>query len=140
MSGSSDHSVRMWDIGVGKCEKTLRGHSDWVYSLDLQGNHIYSASWDGSLRVSAFTPCFLTLPFNTCCFRYGKLTIKHSKRDKLDPHLQLISTRPKVQVACPVLLCLLIALLPLPLHLRLRSYSLRSLSNSYNDNLIIYAG
>lgn len=51
VSGSFDHSVRLWDIGLGKCERVLRGHSDWVYSLDVVENHIYSGSWDTCVKV-----------------------------------------------------------------------------------------
>ena len=139
MSGSSDHSVRMWDIVLGKCERTLRGHSDWVYSLDVQGNHVYSASWDGSVRVyhspsSLPSSRFLHPPSHSypsqlsiTCFRSGRLMIRHSRSLRLAPQgpsawpplprrlpkvlLPLLASRP---LALPPLLLPLLVMLPSP--------------------------
>lgn len=35
LSASDDRTVRVWDIGTGKCECTLRGHSDYVRGVAL---------------------------------------------------------------------------------------------------------
>ena len=30
VSGSSDNTLKVWDVATGKCVATLQGHSDWV--------------------------------------------------------------------------------------------------------------
>jgi WD40 repeat protein len=53
VSGGRDGTVKLWDLGTGKCLTTLRGHTDTVetvaYSPD--GKQILSASRDRTLRL-----------------------------------------------------------------------------------------
>lgn len=53
ISGSYDHTVRVWDLEERKCKFVLRGHTDRIYStiLDLERNRCVSASMDSSIRV-----------------------------------------------------------------------------------------
>ena len=32
-SGSSDNTVKLWDVGSGTCVKTLEGHTSYVLSV-----------------------------------------------------------------------------------------------------------
>jgi WD40 repeat protein len=51
-SGSSDKTVRLWDMPDGKCSRTLIGHTDSVHSLIfLQSGKLASGSRDGTVRV-----------------------------------------------------------------------------------------
>ncbi len=53
ISGSSDRTVRIWDIRRGKQLKKLEGHGDYVMSVDITKDNIFiaSASWDGSINI-----------------------------------------------------------------------------------------
>lgn len=53
VSGSYDHTVRVWDLKEQKCKFVLRGHTDRIYStlLDLERNRCISASMDSTIRV-----------------------------------------------------------------------------------------
>lgn len=52
-SGSSDNTIRMWDIGSGQCVKILSGHEDDVFCLKLISNtgQVISSSFDGCVKV-----------------------------------------------------------------------------------------
>ncbi len=43
-SGGSDHTVRLWDAGTGRCLHTLQGHQDDVDAVDMSRN----GKWLGS--------------------------------------------------------------------------------------------
>jgi WD40 repeat protein/serine/threonine protein kinase len=53
VSGSRDHTLRMWDLGTGRCLTTLQGHTDNVNSVAVNpdGRHIVSGSRDHTLRM-----------------------------------------------------------------------------------------
>ena len=34
-SGSCDHTIRVWNVETGECEKVFEGHADWVRALAL---------------------------------------------------------------------------------------------------------
>jgi len=53
VSGSYDHTVRVWDLNERKCKFVLRGHTDRIYStlLDLERNRCISASMDSTIRA-----------------------------------------------------------------------------------------
>src|ERR1700755_2534440 len=45
-SGSSDNTVRVWDVQTGECQHTLEGHSSWVNSVVFSpdGSRVASGS------------------------------------------------------------------------------------------------
>jgi WD40 repeat protein len=53
VSGSDDHTVRVWDAVSGAILHTLEGHTDWVRSVDFSPNglRIVSGSGDHTVRV-----------------------------------------------------------------------------------------
>ncbi|MBX7174198.1 MAG: DUF4365 domain-containing protein, partial [Pyrinomonadaceae bacterium] len=53
VSGSSDETVRIWDLATGQCLKTLVGHSDsvWGVAVSSDGKFIVSGSADKTLRI-----------------------------------------------------------------------------------------
>jgi WD40 repeat protein len=52
VSGSADATIKIWNLSDGSVERTLYGHTDWVYSLEAfeneNGTRIASGSWDKS--------------------------------------------------------------------------------------------
>ena len=64
-SGSSDKSVRLWDVDAGTCTAVLRGHIGSVLCVaDLRGGRLLSGSLDRSLRVwnTATGACLAVVP------------------------------------------------------------------------------
>jgi len=51
VSGSSDKSVKVWDINTGQLLATLLGHENSVYSLHLVGDALLSGSADYTGKV-----------------------------------------------------------------------------------------
>jgi len=51
VTGSSDHSVKVWDSVSGTPQHTLVGHQYAVWNLKLAGSVAISASYDGTLRM-----------------------------------------------------------------------------------------
>ena len=52
-SGSSDNTIRLWDIHAGKQQQTLEGHTDDVRSVTFSsdGSILASGSWDSTIRL-----------------------------------------------------------------------------------------
>jgi WD40 repeat protein len=53
LSGSYDHTVRVWDVESGKPLHVLSGHEDWVIDVDLSpdGRVALSGDDDGRVRL-----------------------------------------------------------------------------------------
>jgi len=51
VSGSYDKTVRMWDLKTGEHLRTLRGHTDKVYTVVFDGVRVVSGSLDSTIRV-----------------------------------------------------------------------------------------
>jgi predicted NACHT family NTPase len=53
VSGSSDQTVRVWDLASGTCRATLQGHTGWVRSVAVaaDGRTAVSGSSDQTVRV-----------------------------------------------------------------------------------------
>lgn len=52
-SGSADQTIRIWDMGTGKCLRTLTGHGHWVCSVTFhpQNGQLASGSYDRTLKL-----------------------------------------------------------------------------------------
>jgi WD40 repeat protein len=50
-SGSMDRNVKAWDAFTGKCLRTYVGHIDWVNSVHVRGDIVYSCSDEGHVRL-----------------------------------------------------------------------------------------
>ena len=55
-SGSSDKTVKLWDVTSGECLQTLEGHSDIVHSVSFSpdGTKVASGSDDETVKGSDF--------------------------------------------------------------------------------------
>jgi WD40 repeat protein len=53
VSGSSDKTLKLWDLATGEEVVTLSGHSDWVNAVAItpDGKQAVSASWDKTLKL-----------------------------------------------------------------------------------------
>jgi small GTP-binding protein len=53
VSGSSDGTIRVWDVATGGCLATLKGHTDTVWSVAVtaDGQRFVSGSEDNTVRV-----------------------------------------------------------------------------------------
>src|SRR6201994_1305782 len=53
VSGSSDKTVRIWNVETGSEEKMLEGHSSWVNSVAFShdGRRVVSGSSDNTVRI-----------------------------------------------------------------------------------------
>jgi WD40 repeat protein len=53
VSGSNDHTIKLWDINTGKHIQTLRGNSGLVYSVTFScdGSTLTSGSNDHTIRI-----------------------------------------------------------------------------------------
>jgi len=52
VSGSYDNTVKIWSRNTLQCKSTLRGHSNWVYSLDVSDDkRIFTGSRDNTIKV-----------------------------------------------------------------------------------------
>ncbi len=52
-TGSTDHTIKVWDLMKGKCTRTLKGHASLISALCItpDGNRAVSGDWDGELRI-----------------------------------------------------------------------------------------
>ena len=51
VSGSSDNTLRIWDMASGQCLQTLEGHTGCIHALAINGNKCVSGSRDHTLRI-----------------------------------------------------------------------------------------
>ncbi len=53
VSGSSDNTIKVWNLGIEKLKYTLTGHSNWVLCLALSpdGNTLVSGSSDNTIKI-----------------------------------------------------------------------------------------
>ena len=66
LSASYDRTIKIWNLSTGRCEFTLRGHNEWVSSVDCNRNIICSGSWDSTVKVwdQGTKICISTLTFD----------------------------------------------------------------------------
>ncbi|VDK78004.1 unnamed protein product, partial [Cylicostephanus goldi] len=51
VSGSSDNTIRLWDIHSGVCLRVLEGHEELVRCIRFDDKRIVSGAYDGKIRV-----------------------------------------------------------------------------------------
>jgi WD40 repeat protein len=54
VTGSMDHTIRVWDLTTQLCANTLHGHESWVWDLQFDPDKIVTASGDKAVKVWAF--------------------------------------------------------------------------------------
>ena len=51
-SGGYENTARIWDVTSGQCKKTLKGHKDTIWGLDvLNSNVLVSGSADQTIKM-----------------------------------------------------------------------------------------
>jgi WD40 repeat protein len=57
-SGSSDSTVRLWNVAEGSLYITLEGHIAPVTGVAFapDGRHLFSSAWDGTVSVWGVVP------------------------------------------------------------------------------------
>ncbi|CAF4192023.1 unnamed protein product, partial [Rotaria magnacalcarata] len=51
VSGSSDNTIRIWDIECGACLRILEGHDELVRCIRFDSKRIVSGAYDGKIKV-----------------------------------------------------------------------------------------
>lgn len=51
VSGSSDNTIRLWDIEYGTCLRVLEGHEELVRCIKFDNKRIVSGAYDGSVII-----------------------------------------------------------------------------------------
>jgi len=53
VSGSSDKTIKVWNVATGRLEQTLNGHTNWVLSVAFNndGTKVVSGSSDNTIKV-----------------------------------------------------------------------------------------
>ena len=70
VSGSSDNSIRIWDIEHGTCLRTLEGHEELVRCIRFDNKRIVSGAYDGKYKPS--TSVVPAKHFDKSIFRKNK--------------------------------------------------------------------
>jgi WD40 repeat protein len=58
VSGSMDHTIRVWDLTAHKCANTLHGHESWVWDLQLDPDKVVTTSGDKAVKLWAFNRAY----------------------------------------------------------------------------------
>ena len=61
VSGSYDHTIKLWTLLTGACQQTLRGHTGPVLTVAFDKNKIISGAADKTIKVSLM---FITIIFH----------------------------------------------------------------------------
>lgn len=54
VSGSFDHTIKIWDARTGTPIRSFAGHTNDIWCLEVHGNYIASGSKDTTIRVRRF--------------------------------------------------------------------------------------
>ena len=72
VSGSDDHTIKVWDTRSWACERTLTEHTEWICALAStpDGGKVFSGSRDSRVKVWDTTTweCERTLEYNASPF------------------------------------------------------------------------
>ena len=60
ISASLDNTIKMWDVEGGLCKRTMFGHIEGVWDVDVDKLRIVSGSHDRTLKVRLITLLFLS--------------------------------------------------------------------------------
>lgn len=75
-SGSQDMTIKIWDMSLRQCQKTLKGHQSWVVSLNqiaYSNKYLLSTSHDNTLRIWDLSNQIFSINTKTIPNVYGKL-------------------------------------------------------------------
>jgi len=88
-TGSSDRSIRLWDIRSGRCFHTLFGHQGGVRCIRFDDKYIVSGSWDTTVMVWDVINFHLitTIVEHTDCISALEITHKHLITASHDTHI-----------------------------------------------------
>lgn len=50
VTGSEDHTARIWDVKTEECTALLEGHTNYITSVCVSDEHVFTASADYSIR------------------------------------------------------------------------------------------
>ena len=56
ITGSDDHTIKLWSMSIGECTLTLSAHDHRLYSIVLDGDVMVSASHDKAFKVRHTDP------------------------------------------------------------------------------------
>ncbi|KAI8640204.1 quinon protein alcohol dehydrogenase-like superfamily [Parasitella parasitica] len=87
VSGSSDDSIRVWDIGSTNLVCTIEGHFDEVGCLDIAGATLYSGSLDQSVRKWSLTKESIKKYNETREVKLKRLAAEEEEKKKKDSGL-----------------------------------------------------
>jgi len=84
VSGSDDHTLRIWDLATEETKTTLQGHTDWVSAVAVMpdGRHVVSGSQDNTLSLQR-SSTMLARDFQEVAFERRQLFF-------IDPHVCII--------------------------------------------------
>jgi len=54
VTGSMDHTIRVWDMTTHLCANTLHGHESWVWDLQFDPDKVVTVSGDKAVKLWAF--------------------------------------------------------------------------------------
>ena len=86
-SGSSDKTLKIWEIESGECLKTLLGHTAEVYALQYFGNNqLASGSLDTTIKIWDLETgaCLKTLEHGDTSDVYSILVLSNNNNSQLD--------------------------------------------------------
>ena len=87
MSGSNDRTIKLWDINMGQCLYTMKGHTDWVRCLQFDDRKMVSGAFDHMIKIWDMKngKCVSTLKGHSdavMCLQFNQDMIVSGSKDK----------------------------------------------------------